>query len=84
MARPPRIYVTQQQVTDARHETLAARRDIDVEIHGSLVLLRPQSTRARQWLAEHVGGPERYHVLPSRAANLVADAREAGLTVLQP
>jgi hypothetical protein len=78
-ARPPRTYVTQQQVEDA----LAARRDIHVENRGSLVLLRPQTRCGRRWLAEHVGGSKPYLLLPRHAADALAGAREDGLKVRQ-
>jgi hypothetical protein len=75
-ARPPRSYVTQQQITDASFEAVA-RRDICVEASGSLFLLRPQNPRACRWLTKNGG---LWPVTPA----IVAGARAAGLKVEQP
>jgi hypothetical protein len=86
-ARPPRTYTTQQQVEDARWE---ARRDLVIEDHGSVCLLRPMCRRARRWLREHVDPAARWWGPPNRPAlvvepryvvDIVAGAREAGLVV---
>jgi hypothetical protein len=81
--RTPRTYVTQEQILDAR-------RDIGIENHGSLVLLRPYRRRARLWLREDVDtngrwwGPPSASALvvePRYVADIVAGAVEAGFRV---
>jgi hypothetical protein len=62
--RPPRTYVTQEQILDAR-------RDIRIENHGSLVLLRPYRRHARLWLREHVDTNGRWWGPPSASALVV-------------
>jgi hypothetical protein len=79
-ARPPRTYVTQQQITDAIREVRLVARpdDILVEDQGRVVVLRPLTPRAERWLAAR--GPSR-PITPGRAEHVVDRARADGLRV---
>jgi hypothetical protein len=68
----PRTFVTQQDLVDARH-------DIEIKGYGTAFLLVPKTKRARRWLQPWPTTA----VEPHRVADVVADAREAGLAVRQ-
>ncbi len=60
--------------------------DIRIEDHGSIVLLRPCSGRATEWLLEHVDPSATYFgsalvVEPRYVADIVEGAVAAGLVV---